>query len=98
MPLPLIVAAAPLKFNVPLHPLKVPLLTQLPFREWVYVDPSKVQDVLRLTFPAMEMVFKAVKLKVPDETDPVKFPAMASDVAGSVFVTDPLELLNVRLP
>ena len=55
-------------------------------------------EALRLTLPAMAIVFNAVKLKVPADAEAVKFPAMLSAVPGRVLTTEPLELLRVRFP
>ena len=55
-------------------------------------------EALRLTLPAMAIVFNAVKLKVPADAEAVKFPAMFRVVAGRVLTTEPLALLRVRFP
>jgi hypothetical protein len=98
-PAPPIVLLAPSNIIVPLPPVNVPLLVQLPLTVCVLLPPLKVVELPMLTAPLKVILEAEVKeTAVPDPMLLVKFPSTVKAIAGKVLVTDPEELLSVRLP
>ena len=98
-PAPLTFAAVPLKITVPVFPLKVPLLIQLPDIVWVNDPPLKVVDAPILTVPPTLTAAAAVnETDVPALIKLLKLPAIVKAVAGNVLTAAPELLLSFKLP
>ena len=99
VPVPLIMLEGPSNEIVPVLPLKVPSLTQLPPTVWEKLPALKIVDTPISTFPFIIILEAAVKeTDVPEPFKLLKFPSIVKPVAGKVFV-DAADLLEkIRFP
>lgn len=99
VPVPLTVFPEPEKVTVPVPPLKIPLLVQLPPIECEKLAPSKLVEAAMETFPLTEIFDAALNnTEVPVPNVRVRLPITANGVTEEVFTAVPLELLSFRLP
>jgi len=99
VPDPLIPLPGPEKVMVPVLPLKVPLLIQLPATLCAKLPPLNVVEAPIVTLPVMVRMAAAVKLtELPAPSVLVRLPTIAKAVAAKVLTAAPLALLKVRLP
>ena len=99
MPDPLTAAPEPVNVTVPVSPLKVPLLVQLPPMLCEKLPPLNVVDAPRDTFPFTVIAEAAVnETEVPVPNTLLRLPNTDSPVPGKVFTAAPLELLTTRFP
>ena len=100
IPVPLIIASAPVNEIVLVAPVRVPVLIRLPCKVWEKEDALKVAPVPILTEPVTIILLPAVKVKlVAVPTVLIKLPTMESELAGIVFTNVPVvPPVKVRLP